>query len=212
MRQYTLLEQIFIAADRCLKNISGQTDAATRANPAAACSESDLSAAQKQHAAGLMRVNHAGEICAQALYQGQALTARDEKIKTELQQAAKEEADHLAWCQQRLQELNSHTSYLNPLWYIGSLALGATAGLLGDKISLGFLAETERQVEQHLTEHLQKLPIADAKSKCILEQMRQDEAQHATTAIQAGAAELPLPVKIAMRYMSKVMTVTAYWL
>jgi len=212
-RAYSWMDNLLINIDQAVQTlVASPTATRERPNPADTCAETKLSTEQSKHAAGLMRVNHAGEVCAQALYQGQALTAHNEHVREELVKAAKEEGDHLAWCSQRITELNSHTSYLNPLWYIGSLAIGATAGLIGDRISLGFLAETERQVEQHLTEHLHKLPLKDHKSRCIVEQMRQDEIGHAHTAMQAGAAELPAPVKFAMTCMSKVMTVTAYWI
>jgi ubiquinone biosynthesis monooxygenase Coq7 len=152
-----------------------------------------------------MRVNHVGEVCAQALYQGQALTARNPEARAALEEAAREETDHLAWCEDRLNELGGRKSLLNPLWYAGSFALGATAGVLGDKWNLGFLAETERQVEAHLDEHLRQLPEQDAKSRAIVEQMKEDEIRHAQTAVHYGAAELPPPVKLAMRSMSMVM-------
>jgi ubiquinone biosynthesis monooxygenase Coq7 len=152
-----------------------------------------------------MRVNHVGEVCAQALYQGQALTAKNPEAKLALEAAAREETDHLAWCESRINELGGRKSLLNPLWYAGSFALGATAGMLGDKWNLGFLAETERQVEAHLDEHLRQLPEQDAKSRAIVEQMKEDEIRHAQTAVHYGAAELPAPVKVAMRGMSMVM-------
>lgn len=170
-----------------------------------------LSTTEQRHVAGLMRINHCGEVCAQALYQGQALTARDPAIKVALTDAAWEETEHLAWTESRLAELGSHKSLLNPLWYSGSLAIGITAGLLGDRWNLGFLAETEDQVGRHLNSHLQQLPTQDHKSRAILQQMAVDEAGHATLARQHGAAELPLPVKAAMRLMSKVMTKTVYY-
>jgi len=210
-RRYSLFDKCLLHFDQMLQAVAGNRTISSQPNPAQDCTEAALTPAERKYAAGLMRVNHTGEVCAQALYQGQALTARNSAIRVKLEQAAQEEGDHLAWCTQRLHELNSHTSFLNPLWYVGSLALGVTAGLISDQVNLGFLAETERQVEQHLTEHLQKLPAADQKSKKILEKMRADEAQHAAVAIQAGAAELPAPVKMLMRGMSKVMTKTAFW-
>ena len=154
----------------------------------------------------MMRVNHCGEVCAQALYQGQALTARSQEVRTSMDAAAREEIDHLEWCQQRLGELGSHTSYLNPLWYSGSLGLGLLAGLVGDKWSLGFLAETERQVVRHLEGHLDRLPEGDSKSRAIVEQMKQDEAKHATMALVEGAADLPPAIKVFMTLTAKVMT------
>ena len=159
-----------------------------------------------------MRINHAGEVCAQALYQGQALTAREPGARAALEQAAAEETDHLAWTAQRITELGGRVSYLNPLWYAGSFALGAVAGALGDKWNLGFLAETERQVEGHLGTHLDRLPAQDEKSRAIVDQMKTDEAGHARTAVEHGAAELPEPVKAAMRLGSRVMTGTTYWI
>ena len=158
----------------------------------------------------LMRVNHAGEVCAQALYQGQALTARASTIRAKLERAAREENDHLAWTAERVHELGGRTSLLDPLWYTGSLAIGAAAGLAGDRWSLGFLAETERQVVEHLEGHLRRLPPEDARSRAIVEQMRDDEGRHATTALEAGARELPRPVKALMRLTARFMTATAY--
>lgn len=178
---------------------------AARANPAAELPDSDLNEAEKRETEALMRVNHVGEVCAQALYQGQALTAKNPEARAALEQAAREETDHLAWCESRINELGGRKSLLNPLWYAGSFALGATAGILGDKWNLGFLAETERQVEAHLDEHLRQLPEQDAKSRAIVEQMKEDEIRHAQTAVHYGAAELPVPVKSAMRAASLVM-------
>jgi ubiquinone biosynthesis monooxygenase Coq7 len=159
-----------------------------------------------------MRINHTGEVCAQALYNGQALTARNPATEAALREASQEETEHLAWCEKRIHELGSHKSLLNPLWYTGSFAIGALAGALGDKWNLGFLAETEHQVGKHIEDHLQRLPQQDEKSRAILEQMKVDEAKHATTALHYGGAELPLPVKLAMKLTSKVMTRTAYWI
>jgi ubiquinone biosynthesis monooxygenase Coq7 len=166
---------------------------------------------ERKHGAALMRVNHAGEVCAQALYQGQALTARNAAARNALERAADEETEHLAWTERRIEELGGRKSVLNPLWYAGSFALGAAAGLLGDKWNLGFLAETERQVAKHLDGHLNEIPAGDSKSRAVLEQMRVDEAGHATSALEHGAAELPMPVRLAMRLSSKVMTRTSYW-
>ena len=167
---------------------------------------------QRREAAALMRVNHSGEICAQALYQGQAITARDAAAKGALEQAAQEETEHLAWTERRIDELGGRKSLLNPLWYAGSFAMGATAGLLGDRWNLGFLAETERQVVAHLDGHLRRLPAQDGKSRAILEQMKEDEGRHATSALQHGAAVLPAPARFAMRLASRVMTRTAFWI
>jgi 3-demethoxyubiquinol 3-hydroxylase len=171
-----------------------------------------LDDAQRRTSASLMRVNHSGEVCAQALYQGQALIARDASAKHALEQAAQEETEHLAWTERRIAELGGSKSVLNPLFYAGSFAIGAVSGVLGDKWNLGFLAETERQVVRHLEGHLERLPADDQKSRAIVEQMRNDEARHATSALEHGAMELPGPVKVAMKASSKVMTETAYWL
>jgi ubiquinone biosynthesis monooxygenase Coq7 len=171
--------------------------------------EADLGEAERAQAAALMRVNHVGEICAQALYAGQSLTAKNQAVRTALEQAAKEETDHLAWCEQRINELGGRKSLLNPLWFGSAFGMGLVAGILGDKWNLGFLAETERQVEAHLDGHLQKLPEADARSRAVVEQMKLDEAQHAQTAIDHGGAPLPPPVKWAMRFAADVMRQTA---
>ncbi len=183
-----------------------------RAVPGDALPETPLDETQRHIAAALMRVNHSGEVCAQALYQGQALTARDASARQSLEQAAQEETEHLAWTERRIAELGGTRSLLNPLFYAGSFALGVASGLLGDRWNLGFLAETERQVVRHLESHLQRLPQADQKSRAIIEQMRDDEARHAASAMHHGGAELPGLVKAAMRVSSKVMTQTAYHL
>ena len=171
---------------------------------------SGLDAVERKHAAGLMRVNHVGEVCAQALYQSQKLVARNPEIQEMLDHSGQEEMDHLAWCETRLQELGSHTSYLNPLWYAGSFAIGLAAGLAGDKWSLGFVAETEKQVENHLESHLEKLPKEDQRSRAIVDQMRIDEIAHGQAAKNAGGANLPEPIQKIMQAMSKIMTTTAY--
>jgi ubiquinone biosynthesis monooxygenase Coq7 len=207
---FSFIDQVLISFDQALRTLSGQ-GVSQRPNPAADLPEPELHDDERKHSAGLMRVNHAGEICAQALYHGQALTARSSHVKKTLQQAAEEESDHLAWCQQRLTELNSHVSYLSPVWYLGSFTMGIFAGAAGDKWSLGFVAETERQVEKHLQKHLNQLPSADVKSRQLLDQMCMDEAQHATTAVAIGAAELPEFIKKWMAATSKVMTTVAYW-
>lgn len=216
MRHYSPIDHLLINLDQALRTVAGKPSVTERANPADAHadahSDSHLSAAQKQTAARLMRVNHAGEVAAQALYQGQALTAQLTEVREKMQRAAQEENDHLAWCETRIKELDGHTSVLNPAWYIGSFAIGALAGLAGDKWSLGFVAETEQQVVKHLEEHLRQLPPQDLKSHAILEQMRRDESHHATTALEAGGAPLPAPIKHAMQLTSQVMTRTAYWL
>ena len=184
----------------------------TRAMPGATLPDGDMDAAQRALAAALMRVNHSGEICAQALYQGQALTARDSGARAALEAAAQEETEHLAWTEKRIAELGGRKSLLNPLWYAGSFAIGAAAGALGDKWNLGFLAETERQVERHLEGHLARLPETDQKSRAIVEQMCADEARHARTARQYGGAELPAPTKAVMQASSKVMTGASFLL
>ena len=204
------LDEIIICFDKALRTLELPAKSA-RAAPGEGLQEASLTESATRLSAALMRVNHSGEICAQALYEGQALTARYGSVQQALQKAAAEETEHLAWTEQRIEELGGRKSLLNPLWYGGSFVIGALAGLLGDKWNLGFLAETERQVERHLEEHLERLPREDVKSRAVLEQMRNDEAQHATTAIAQGAAELPPPVKLAMRLASKVMTQTAFW-
>jgi ubiquinone biosynthesis monooxygenase Coq7 len=211
-RRYTPFDRLVQGLDQALRTTFGPAPAPSRPSPADAQVQSDLSDAERDLAGRLMRVDHAGEISAQALYQGQALTARLPTVRTKMEQAAIEENDHLAWTEERLRELGSHTSYLAPLWYAGSFTIGAVAGLTGDRWSLGFVVETERQVIRHLDSHLAQLPEHDAKDRSILEQMKQDEARHATAALAAGAAELPEPVKQLMQLTSKVMTVTAYWI
>lgn len=209
----SFIDKVISEIDTALRTISPPVKRiAMRTSPAGEIADSKLSPAEKKHSAGLMRVNHAGEVCAQALYQGQALTAQLTHIKQQMAQAAIEEVDHLAWCEQRLQELNSQPSQLNFIWYSGSLLLGALAGLAGDKVSLGFVAETEHQVSAHLQEHLKKLPRDDKKTKIILEQMQDDEEHHAHMAIEAGGIELPLVVKQLMTLVSKVMTKTSYYI
>jgi 3-demethoxyubiquinol 3-hydroxylase len=204
------LDHVIVEFDKGLRTLFSQAHSA-RAYPDAEMAEAALSAAEKQHAQGLMRVNHTGEICAQALYQGQALTARSVKVQAKLHHAAAEETEHLAWTAQRVHALGGHLSVLNPLWYSGSLAMGALAGLLGDKWNLGFLAETERQVGAHLQSHLQNLPALDAKSRAIVQQMYVDETAHADMAVELGGAPLPEPVQWAMQLNGKLMTKTAYW-
>jgi len=210
-RRYSFADRVVGQLDRGLRTVFGGVGQPSRPNPSSALGETVLSDTERKHSAGLLRVDHAGEVAAQALYQGQALTARDERIRRMLEVAAEEENDHLAWCEQRLDELGAGTSVLNPLWYGGSFAIGAVAGFLGDRWSLGFLAETERQVVSHIESHLDALPKADDKSRAILEQMREDEGAHATSAVDAGGAELTPPVKRLMGLMSRVMTRTAYW-
>jgi ubiquinone biosynthesis monooxygenase Coq7 len=204
-----MLDRLIGEFDRALRAVAG-VHHAMRPSPAAGIPETPSEDSEKQHAAALMRVNHVGEVCAQALYQGQALTARSPQSRQALEKAALEEEDHLAWSAERIRELGGRPSLLNPLWYAGSLAIGAAAGALGDRWSLAFLAETERQVEQHLTGHLQALPARDARTRAVVEAMRVDEARHRAVAVQLGAAELPWPARAAMRAASRVMTTVAY--
>lgn len=211
-RRYSSVDRLLTQFDQALRTAFGPPPQAARRNPADGEAESEISAAERELAGRLMRINHSGEICAQALYQGQALTARLTDVRAKMEQAAEEENDHLAWTAGRIRELGTHVSYLNPLWYLGSFAIGASAGLAGDKWSLGFVAETEHQVVDHLNGHLARLSPDDRKSRAILEQMKADEGRHATVAIEHGAAELPPPVKSLMRFTSRVMTRTAYWI
>jgi ubiquinone biosynthesis monooxygenase Coq7 len=195
--------------DRALRAVAGVAQA-NRPSPAERLPENPIGEEERAHAAALMRVNHVGEVCAQALYQGQALTARDPATRQALDGAAREEEDHLAWSAERIRELNGRLSLLNPLWYAGAFAIGAAAGLLGDRWNFAFLAETERQVEEHLARHLEALPLEDERTRAVVEAMRADEARHRQTALGLGAAELPEPVRRAMRLASKVMTSVAY--
>jgi len=196
----------FDNAVRTLHNVYGNR----RPYPAAEIEPAELTDDERKHVAGLMRVDHVGEICAQALYQGQAFTAHDEATREHMLEAADEETDHLDWCKQRLDELDSHTSLLNPIWYAGSFAIGAAAGIAGNGWNLGFVVETERQVEAHLDEHLEQLPEQDKRSEAILQKMKEDEIRHADQALHAGGRPLPEPIKQSMRLMSKVMTTAAY--
>ena len=209
-RNLTLSDRLVAGLDRGLRTVLGGVSA-SRDNPAEAVEEGDLSTLERHTAVGLMRVNHAGEVSAQALYQGQAVTAREQTVRSALERAAEEENDHLVWCRSRLDELGAGPSLLDPVWYAGSFAIGALAGLLGDRLSLGFLAETERQVVEHLEGHLARLPPGDRRSRAILEQMRTDEQGHATTAAERGAHEVPGVVKSLMRFSARVMTRSAYW-
>jgi ubiquinone biosynthesis monooxygenase Coq7 len=203
------LDRLIGEFDRALRAVAGVAQA-SRPSPAEGLPESPIGEEERAHAAALMRVNHVGEVCAQALYQGQALTARDPATRQALDGAAREEEDHLAWSAERIRELNGRLSLLNPLWYAGSFAIGAAAGLLGDRWNFAFLAETERQVEEHLARHLEALPLEDERTRAVVEAMRADEARHRQTALGLGAAELPEPVRRAMRLASKVMTSVAY--
>lgn len=205
-----MLDELILGFDRALRTLSG-TSASARPSPADKCADPKLSADERRHAAGLMRVNHTGEVCAQALYHAQSLTARDPAIRRRLAEAAREEEEHLAWTQQRLAELDDRTSLLNPMWYAGSFAIGLAAGITGDRLNLGFVVETERQVEEHLTSHIDRLPPSDAKSRAIVTAMRDDEARHGASARDAGGSELAWPVRTLMRATARVMTATAYY-
>ena len=204
------IDKLIIEFDKALRTLASGAVSA-RPLPGSALAEAELSDAEKRHAASLMRVNHCGEVCAQALYQGQALSCEEPTVTRALEQAAREETEHLAWTQRRVAELGGRLSLLNPLWYAGSLALGYTAGRFGTRWNLGFLAETERQVEAHLEGHLERLAPQDAKTRAIVVQMKQDESDHARTAYALGAAELPEPVKRAMRLSARLMTQVSYW-
>lgn len=209
-RHYSLVDRLLMEADKALRTVGGTTQALTRPSPANKSDDHALSESDRQHAAGLMRVNHTGEVCAQALYQGQALTANLAEVREEMQQAAAEEIDHLQWCDERLKQLDSKSSVLNPLWYTLSFGIGAGAGLIGDKISLGFVAATEEQVSKHLESHLQSLPQDDHKSRAIIEQMLIDERKHGHKALEAGGHNFPAPVKTLMTAVSKLMTKISY--
>jgi ubiquinone biosynthesis monooxygenase Coq7 len=204
------IDSFIIEFDRALRSIVGATPMRRPVPDSSTSDECELTAKEKKHAAGLMRVNHVGEVCAQALYQSQKLHAKSDDLKDKLEHAAMEEEDHLAWCEKRLEELDSRPSLLNPVWYAGSFVLGSIAGLAGDKISLGFVAETEKQVEHHLNGHLKELPSNDHRSRAIVAQMRADEIAHGQMAIQEGGVELPSAIQKIMKTMAKVMTVTAY--
>jgi ubiquinone biosynthesis monooxygenase Coq7 len=209
-RNYSAIDRLIISVDGALRMATGQAHAAKRENPAGSTPEIVMGEENRLHAAGLMRINHAGEVCAQALYAGQAATARTPEVQAEMQKAADEEIDHLSWCKDRLDELESHPSRLDPLWYAGSFAIGAVAGLAGDGWSLGFLKETENQVEAHLEGHIQKLPPEDARSRAILDQMKIDEAKHAQMAEDSGAFDLPQPVRRLMKLTAGAMKTIAY--
>ncbi len=211
MRQYTGLDKLIHSFDQALRSLVPGATAAHRDNPANT-SQTQLAVSEARHVAGLMRVNHSGEVCAQALYHGQALTAKLPNVRREMEQAAIEEQDHLAWCEDRLKELDSHTSLLNPVWYGLSFGMGALAGIAGDKYSLGFVAETERQVSLHLEDHIRQLPEQDDRSRQILVQMNEDELHHRDTALNAGGVDLPVPVRIVMTGISKLMTKTSYFI
>lgn len=210
IRNYSRMDRIIASFDEALRISSGGAPAAERENPAGDLPAADLDNAERLHVAGLMRINHTGEVCAQALYAGQAATARHDETREAMQLAADEEIDHLSWCEERLKELDSRPSILNPLWYAGSFAIGAAAGIAGDQWSLGFVKETENQVEAHLEDHLERLPERDHRSQAILDQMKTDEAKHAKMAEEAGANNLPKPIQSAMAFTAGVMKTLAY--
>lgn len=210
MRRLTLLDRVITNCDRTLRVLTSDVKPMTRPSPGLALAEAELSDAQKQHARGLMRVNHTGEICAQALYQGQAITANLPSVRREMELAADEEVDHLAWCETRVRELGGRPSIMNPLFYVASFGLGAGAGLISDRVSLGFVAATEERVCSHLDEHLEALPITDEKSRAIVTQMRIDEEIHGRMALEAGGYDFPKPIKAGMTAVAKVMTTLAY--
>jgi len=209
-RRLSLLDKLITEVDSVMRTVTNRGNSAGRPSPSEGHTDAELSEQERRHVAGLMRVNHTGEVCAQALYQGQALTAKLPTVREEMQQAATEEVDHLVWCEQRLRELGSHTSYLNPAWYGMSFAMGAIAGAIGDTVSLGFVAATEERVCNHLRDHLKQLPDEDRKSQLILQQMLEDEQRHGENALDAGGTEFPGPVKDAMTTVSQVMTRTSY--
>ncbi len=213
MRHYSFLDHLLMEANKALQTVHARPSGTMRGNPASmVTTQQRLSKRDRAHAGRLMRINHAGEVAAQGLYQGQALTARDPRIRTQMQRSAAEENDHLAWCDLRIEELGTHRSYLGPFWYFGSFGIGAIAGLAGDRWSLGFVRETERQVVEHLNDHLDRLPANDKKSRAILKQMQIDEEHHSHVAEHAGAVELPRPIRGAMKLVSKIMTRAAYWI
>jgi len=209
-RHYSPIDRLLLQADTALRTLIPNSSHASRPSPAVLEPQSSLDAQQTRHIAGLMRINHTGEVCAQALYQGQALTASLSEVREKMEQAAEEEVDHLVWCEQRIRELGSQPSLLNPLFYGLSFAIGASAGAISDKVSLGFVAATENQVCKHLDDHLQQIPESDRKSRAILEQMRIDEEEHAISALDAGGYRFPAPIKFTMSLMAKVMTRTTY--
>ncbi|MCI0511275.1 ubiquinone biosynthesis monooxygenase Coq7 [Chromohalobacter marismortui] len=211
-RQLSRTDNLIQQFDTILRTLVPHAASASRANPAVGTQDAEMTDAERRHAAGLMRINHTGEVCAQALYQGQGATAKLHETRAQMEQAASEEIDHLAWCDERLRELDGRTSYLNPAFYAASFGMGALAGKLGDNISLGFVAATEEQVGRHLDDHMHKLPMGDRRSRAVLEQMRTDEAHHERWALEAGGARFPMPVKLGMRLMSRVMTKSVYQL
>lgn len=211
MRKLSPIDNVILGMDNAVRTIFGQPLVTERPNPADAHDEAELDENERDLVGRLMRINHAGEVSAQGLYQGQAVTARLPEVRGRMERAALEENDHLEWCERRAKQMGTHVSYFNPLWYAGSFAIGALAGAIGDKWSLGFVVETEHQVCRHLDEHLRQVPERDKKTRAVLEQMKEDESHHATVALHAGGASYPEPVKKLMQLTSKVMTKTAYW-
>lgn len=209
-RKLSRADNLIHQFDTVLRTLVPKAAQPSRPSPAGTLKDGEMSNSEREHAVGLMRINHTGEVCAQALYQGQGLTARLADVRGQMEQAAQEEIDHLAWCDQRLTELEGRTSLLNPLFYASSFGLGALAGAVGDRVSLGFVAATEEQVGRHLDEHLRELPSGDRRSRAVLEQMREDEAHHERWALEAGGSRFPIPVKLGMRLVSKVMTKSVY--
>ncbi|MEJ2609819.1 MAG: 2-polyprenyl-3-methyl-6-methoxy-1,4-benzoquinone monooxygenase [Candidatus Thiodiazotropha sp.] len=211
-RTFKMSDHFITGLDTAIRTLFGTPQVTERANPASRLDEADMSDQERDLTARLMRINHTGEVCAQALYQGQALTAKLPEVRDRMERAAQEENDHLAWCETRLNELDNRKSLLNPFWYASSFMLGAAAGLAGDKWSLGFVAETEHQVEAHLNEHINQIPNQDKKSHAVLEQMKTDEIKHAEMAMAAGGVSLPTPIKVAMKVTSKLMTKSVFYL
>jgi ubiquinone biosynthesis monooxygenase Coq7 len=209
-RDFSPTDQLLMNVDQALRTLFGRPQVTERPNPATPLPEAELSETERDHIGRLMRINHTGEVCAQALYQGQALTARDPAVRKSMERSAAEENDHLDWCEQRVEELGGRLSLLNPLWYAGSFALGAVAGVAGDKWSLGFVAETEKQVEGHLDEHLDQVPQRDRRTRAILEQMKADEIEHGQKALDHGGAKLPAPIRDLMKATAKIMTMSVY--
>lgn len=210
-RRQSPLDRLLAGIDSALRTVATPAARPVRPNPAADLPDNPMTRSEKSHAAGLMRVNHAGEVAAQGLYQGHAAVARDPEIHARMKRAADEELDHLGWCEERLRELGAGTSALGPLWYAGAFTIGAASGVLGDRWSLGFIEETERQVSEHLTGHLGRLPGQDVRSRAIVEKMRDEEEQHGSNARDAGASVLPPPLRRLMHLTAKLMTGTAYW-
>lgn len=207
-----LIDDLIIGFDSALRISTGNTTGHRRESPAKDLPSDELSVSEKQHSARLMRVNHCGEVCAQALYHGQAMTAKSGRVANSMLKAAEEETDHLVWCEQRLKELDAGVSKLNPIWYASSFTMGALTGLLGDKVNLGFVAATEEQVCKHLDEHLEQLPEHDTRSRAVLTSMREDEKNHEQTALEKGGARFPAPIKSMMTGVSRLMTRSSYWI